>query len=189
MVVIVTSARLKVMQRTKRLIVFLILIALGLGYLRLQAPSIAPTPTPPPTQTGTPSPLASPTAQTPFRAHFLIFTNGTRRIFADAMYHNLASDAFLTAEEPDTVTVTQPITWGDFFATLPFSLSQDCLTTGTGQTFCTGNDGTLKYYLNGERADNALSQIINPGDALLISYGPEEDPDITSQLEQLDNLR
>src|SRR3972149_7956099 len=119
------------MKRTKLFITTLVLITLGLGYLRLRPPTATPTALP------TASPQPTPTINTPFRAYFLIFTNGTRRIFSDGMYHNLADSAFLTAENRDMVTVTQPTTWGDFFATLPFSLSQDCLTTGTGQVFCT----------------------------------------------------
>src|SRR3990167_4261038 len=107
-----------------------------------------------------------------YKASFAIFTNGVFRVFTAAMYHNLSSDAFIQADNPNIVHVKKNgITWDDFFKTLPFKLTKDCLTTGTGQTFCTGQAGKLKFYLNGLEDKDALDKIINQGDKLLVSFG------------------
>ena len=108
----------------------------------------------------------------PFTANFEIYTNGTLRVFTAAMYHNQSENAYIQSPEtPNTVHVTREgITWGEFFDTLPFSLDEQCLTTGTGQTFCTGADGTLKFYLNGEEEPSALSLPIEPADELVVRF-------------------
>ena len=121
-----------------------------------------------------------------FRASFAIFTNGLNRSFTAAMYHNLSDDAFITSDNPNIVLVKKPgTTWDDFFRTLPFKLSKDCLTTGTGQTFCTNETGVLQFYLNGERVNDLLSREIKDGDRTLITYGVEKDSVIQKQLEQV----
>ena len=124
--------------------------------------------------------------QTDKRASFAIFTNGTFRIFTDSRYHNQSSDVFLTEAEPNIVYVKKEgITWGDFFKTLPMTLSKECLTTGTGQRFCTGETGLLGFYLNGERDPNALDKEISDEDKLLVSFGSQNEEEIQSQLSQI----
>ncbi len=93
------------------------------------------------------------------QASFVIFTNGTFRIFTAAMYHNLSDDVFIQADNPNIIHIKKEgVTWNDFFSTLPFKLTSDCLTTGTKQTFCTGSNGSLKFYLNNERKKSMLDQ-------------------------------
>lgn len=117
-------------------------------------------------------------------ASFAIFTNGTFRIFTASMYHNLSPDVYIEQSNPNIVKIKKDkITWDDFFKTLPFKLTADCLTTGTKETFCTGSNGTLKFYLNGERNENALNQEIKDGDEILVSYGNESDDAIKKQLD------
>ncbi len=119
-------------------------------------------------------------------ASFAIFTNGTFRVFSASMYHDLSDDVFISAENPNIVRVKKTgITWGDFFSTLPMEISSQCLTTGTGQTFCSDSTQTLKFYINGELDANALNRIINAGDQLLVSYGEENDSEIENQLNQI----
>lgn len=120
------------------------------------------------------------------QASFAIFTNGTFREFSAPMYHNLSDDAFIENKNPNIIQVKKEVTWDAFFKTLPFKLTKDCLTTGTGQTFCTGKDGSLKFYLNGQLDNEALSKTINQGDKLLVSFGNEE-AQITGQLERIPN--
>ena len=121
-----------------------------------------------------------------YRASFAIFTNGLNRSFTAAMYHNLSDDTFITSDNPNIVLVKKPgITWGEFFDTLPFSLKKDCLTTGTGQTFCTNETAVLQFYLNGERENDLLSREIKDGDRALITYGEEKASVIQKQLEQV----
>jgi|SRR3990172_4262048 len=142
-------------------------IALGVGYFLItqkenvpktpaQIGIIKPTPTPQPTD---------------ITASFEIITLGTGRVFTASMYHNLSSDVYISMENPSQVHVKKEgITWTQFFKTLPMSLDKDCLTTGTGQTFCTNDAQTLKFYINDIENLNALDEVIEEGDHLLVTY-------------------
>lgn len=110
--------------------------------------------------------------QTDFTASFEIYTNGTRRIFTAAMYHNQSSVVFIQDPDPSIIYVKKTgITWADFFNTLPFSLSKECLITGTGQTFCSNENQILRFFLNNTDVPDALSLEIQPGDTLRVTYG------------------
>jgi len=124
------------------------------------------------------------------KAAFAIFTNGTFRIFTDSKYHNLSEDVYLEASNPNIIHVKKiGITYNDFFQTLPMNLTRDCLITGTGQTFCNGENGQLKFYLNGgERVDDLLEKEIKNGDRALISFGDEDDQITKDQLDILNSF-
>lgn len=125
----------------------------------------------------------------PYQAAFAIFTNGTFRVFTQAMYHNRSTGVFIEAPNPNIVQVNKDgITWGDFFNTLPFKLTSQCLTTGTGETFCEGKNGRLRFYLNGFKTDNLLDLLINPGDQALITFGNENDAQIQNQILQIPQI-
>lgn len=117
---------------------------------------------------------ASPTSaveEADFTATFRIVTQGLTRTFTASMYHNLSSDVYIEAKDPSVVNVKKRgTTWNDFFSTLPFKLSRDCLTTGTGETFCSGDGGTLKFYRNDVEDPNLLDREIAPGDRVLIDF-------------------
>lgn len=120
------------------------------------------------------------------KAAFAIFTNGTFRVFTAAMYHNLSTDVYIQADNPNIIHIKKSgVTWNDFFKTLPFKLTENCLITGTGETFCSGQDGTLKFYLNGVRNDTLLDKTINPGDRALITFGNEAETQIQGQLDKV----
>lgn len=123
-----------------------------------------------------------------YQAVFAIFTNGTLRDFTDPKYHNKSKDVFIQSDNPNIIYVKRKgITWNDFFKTLPMELSKDCLTTGTGQKFCANEDGSLKFYLNGQRDDNVLSKEIKNGDQALITYGNESEEEIKEQFQKIPN--
>ncbi len=170
-------------------IALIIIGVLGLGFSKLsqtfQNKQIL-TPTPSTISQKTPQPEKP----TEHLASFAIFTNGTFRIFTASMYHNLSPDVFIQKDNPNIVYVKKDgLTWDDFFKTLPMKLDQTCLTTGTKQTFCTGQNGTLKFYLNGEKTDDALQKEIKQGDKLLVSFGPIDDPQVKTQLTQIPNTK
>lgn len=125
-----------------------------------------------------------------YKASFAIFTHGTFRIFTSPMYHNLSEDVFIQANNPNVVHVKKSnLTWNDFFSTLPFKLTKTCLITGTGETLCTGNGGTLKFYLNGVRNDDLLDKPIDAGTQALITFGNEDSIQIKRQLLQIPEVR
>lgn len=124
-----------------------------------------------------------------YKAAFAIYTNGVFRVFTASMYHNLSEDVYIQSDNPNTVHVKKSaVTWDYFFKTLPFSLTKDCLVTGTKETFCTNQTKALKFYLNGVRNDDLLDTEIKPNDQALITYGNEEDAEIAKQLEKLSSI-
>lgn len=139
----------------------------------------------------TPSPEAysMPKVDVDRRAGFAIFTNGVFRDFSNNKYHNLNSQVFITSGNPNIVVVKRSgITWDDFFKTLPMEITTDCLSTGTGQQFCSRENQTLKFFLNGIKDENLLSREIQDGDRVLISYGPENAEGLFEQLARLDKI-
>lgn len=105
------------------------------------------------------------------KAFYEIYTNGTKRTFTDPMYHNQSPDVFIDASDPTVVHVTRKgITWSDFFATLPMTITADCIITGTGQEFCTNQGESLRFYINDTEYADALFQEILDGDKLRVVY-------------------
>lgn len=120
------------------------------------------------------------------KASFAIFTNGTFRIFTDKRYHNLSPEVYIESQNPNVIKVQSPdVTWADFFETLPMELTDECLTTGTGQKFCNGEGGNLSFYINGASLENALNQEIKHSDKLLVSFGDPSESEIQNQLSQI----
>lgn len=125
-----------------------------------------------------------------YQAGFAIFTNGFFRIFTASMYHNLSKDVYIQADNPNITHVKKRgVTWDDFFKTLPFKLTTDCLITGTKEMFCTNENVSLKFYLNGVKINELLVQEIQEGDRVLITYGNENEEQIQNQLRQVVNPR
>jgi|GEM_PF-1149322 len=105
-------------------------------------------------------------------ATFEIYTHGTKRIFTLPMYHNLSEDVYIEASSPNTIHIRQEaVTWDDFFETLPFNLTSECLTTGLKETYCTNDANALTFYINEDEVKNALQKEIKDGDALRVTYG------------------
>lgn len=108
-----------------------------------------------------------------YTASFEIITNGLKRDFSNSMYHELDQNVFITSDDPSKVHVKKSgITWDYFFTTLPMRLTSQCLITGTNQQFCSGENGTLRFYLNGKENPNALLEVIKEKDVLRVTYGP-----------------
>lgn len=107
----------------------------------------------------------------PFTARFKIQTNGTTRIFTDKKYHNLSTDVYITANDPQTIYINKDgIKWSDFFKTLPMSLTKECLITGTKQTFCSDDKGRLFFTINNILDPDVLDKQIQNDDLLIVTY-------------------
>lgn len=105
------------------------------------------------------------------QATFQITTRGIVRSFKNPKYHLKSPEVFLSAEDPTIVHVAKTgVTWDDFFKTLPMKLTKDCLTTGDGETFCSGSGGTLRFYLNDQEDPNLLDKEIKDADKVLIEF-------------------
>ena len=109
--------------------------------------------------------------QVDVKASFTIITSGITRSFKNPKYHQRSANVFLLADDPTIVHVKRSdMVWTDFFNTLPMKLTKQCLTTGDGETFCDGENGTLKFYLNGIEDKDLLDKEINNGDKALIEF-------------------
>ncbi|MBI2611676.1 hypothetical protein HYW54_02945 [Candidatus Gottesmanbacteria bacterium] len=160
----------------KILIILIVALVVGIGWYGFSKKDTSPELQPTPTS----SLVVDKTAK------FAIYTNDTFRVFTASMYHNLSKDVFIQADSPNIVRVKKEgITWNDFFTTLPFKLTKDCLTTGTKETFCTNQKGSLKFYLNGDATPDLLNSEIQVGDKALITYGNENENQIKEQLNRL----
>jgi hypothetical protein len=121
-----------------------------------------------------------------YKAAFLIYTNGTKRIFSDSRYHNKSEEVFIESSNPNIINIrSENITWTDFFSTLPMKLDSDCLTTGTGQEFCNNTKHKLQFFVNGIKDPDALSKVINEGDKLLVTYDVEDPISINKQINSI----
>ena len=165
------------MQKLPFLILFLLISTFMFSSCSLIAKQPSPQPTTAPSTSASATPVTlelgdEPSLQpTDFTARFEIFTNGTKRIFTDAKYHNQSNDVYIEKLNPQLIFIKQAgVTWSDFFSTLPFSITKDCLVTGTKQTFCTTETKKLYFYLNDQENPDVLDTIIAPNDSLRVEY-------------------
>lgn len=106
-----------------------------------------------------------------YTARFEIYTNGVKRVFTASMYHNQSDEVYIENSDPEQIFIkTAGTRWKDFFGTLPFSLSKECLVTGTNQTFCTNQNAKLYFYLNDQETPDVLEKVIKPNDFLRVEY-------------------
>jgi hypothetical protein len=107
-----------------------------------------------------------------YTASFEIRTNGIKRDFSAVMYHNLSQDVYIENPDPSIIHVKKTsITWAAFFETLPMRLHAKCLITGTNEQFCTEGNNVLRFLINDEENPEALDQVINEGDRLVVTFG------------------
>lgn len=79
------------------------------------------------------------------------------------------------------------VTLGYLFETLGIGLDDQCYVFQDGRSFCTNEDYSLKFYINGEKVDDIRDYEISDNDRILISYGGETPEEIEAQLLELDN--
>lgn len=119
-----------------------------------------------------------------FEANFAIFTDGILRSFANPMYHYLSEEVYIGESPYSVIVKKQAVTWDDFFQTLPFSLTNDCLVTGDGERLCNSSRKRLKFYLNDKSEPSLLELAIKPQDLAVIIYGPEIETQTDALLER-----
>ncbi|HEY4681522.1 MAG TPA: protein-disulfide isomerase [Nitrosarchaeum sp.] len=76
---------------------------------------------------------------------------------------------------------------GYLFQTLRLGLDDKCFVFQDGRQFCTNEDYTLKFYVNGEQVSDIRSYEPMDKDRILIVYGAETPEEIQALLLQLDN--
>jgi hypothetical protein len=81
------------------------------------------------------------------------------------------------------------VTLGYLFETLALGLDDQCYEFQDGRSFCTNEDYSLKFFINGEQVDSVLDYEIVEDDKILISYGAETPEEIESQLLELEAMQ
>ncbi len=78
------------------------------------------------------------------------------------------------------------VTLGYLFETLNIGLTDECYEfPDRSRSFCSEDENTLKFYINGEKVVGVLDYVFTDGDKLLISFGSETPEEIESQLLEL----
>lgn len=78
------------------------------------------------------------------------------------------------------------VTLGYLFETLGLGLDDQCYEFQDGRSFCTNEDYTLRFFINGEQVNDIRDYEIQEDDKILISYGAETPEEIESQLLELE---
>ena len=73
------------------------------------------------------------------------------------------------------------------FNSLSIGLDEECYVFPDGKAFCTTDEYSLKYFINGETMSDIRNYNIVEDDRILITFGGETDEQIQEYLTQLDN--
>ena len=77
---------------------------------------------------------------------------------------------------------------GYLFETLRLGLDDQCFEFQDGRSFCTNEDYSLKFFINGQEVDDIRDYEIQEDDKILISYGAESQEEIEAQLLELEAM-
>ena len=121
-------------------------------------------------------------------ASVLVRIFGDKFDFAATTYQIKSS--WIHFEESDGNTVhrhSSGVTLGWLFDTLNILIDKDCYIFADGRQFCTNEDYSLKYFINGDRVNSIHDYVVQDDDRILISYGGETEVQINQQLNELDS--
>jgi len=114
------------------------------------------------------------------------------RIFGDKFDFSATTyqikSSWIHFEESDGNTIhrhSSGITLGYLFETLSIGIDENCYVFSDGRQFCTNEDYSLKYFINGDPVNSINDHVIQDDDRILISYGGETKEQITNQLNEL----
>ena len=115
------------------------------------------------------------------------------RIFGDKFDFSVPSyqikSSWIHFEESDGTTIhrhSSGVELGFLFESINIELDENCFIFPDGREFCTGEDYSLKYYLNHQIVNSINDHVFEDGDRILISFGSESEEQIEEQLRELD---
>ena len=121
-------------------------------------------------------------------ASVLVRIFGDKFDFAATTYQIKSS--WIHFEESDGNTIhrhSSGVTLGYLFGTLGIGIDEDCYDFADGRQFCTNEDYSLKYFINGDSVNSINDYVVQNDDRILISYGSETEEQIIAQLNELDS--
>ncbi len=127
-----------------------------------------------------------------WHADFALYIRGERYDFKQERFISDTED-----ELSENVHIHEPFhaivhvhregtTWREFFDSLGFELTDQCLTTPEGEQLCNSDAERLSFVLNGVRLDGLAFQDITNIDRALISFGSESDEDLMQQYAEVE---
>lgn len=120
-------------------------------------------------------------------ASILVKIFGDRFDFSQPKFQIKSSWIHFEGLEGNTIhRHSKNVTLGYLFETLQIGLSDQCFVFDDGREFCTNEEYSLKFYINGKQVDEINSYIISDGDRILVSYGQENKEEIDEQIADLD---
>ena len=121
-------------------------------------------------------------------ASLLVRIFGDKLDFASPAYQIKSS--WIHFEDSDGTTIhrhSSGVTLGYLFNSMGFTVNDECFAFPDGREFCTNEDYSLKHYINHQSVGNIYDYVLEDGDRILISFGPETPEEIEGQLIELDS--
>ena len=117
------------------------------------------------------------------------------KIFGDSFDFSAPSyqikSAWIHFEGNDGTTIHKHATGvnlGYLFESLRLGLDDQCFEFQDGRSFCTNEDYTLRFFINGEQVSDVRDYEISEDDKILISYGAETEEELQSELLELEAM-
>jgi len=114
------------------------------------------------------------------------------RIFGDKFDFSATTyqikSSWIHFEESDGNTIhrhSSGVTLDYLFETLGIGIDENCYIFSDGRQFCTNEDYSLKYFINGDSVNDINDYVIQDDDRILISYGSETEDQIADQMNEL----
>ena len=114
------------------------------------------------------------------------------RIFGDKFDFSATTyqikSSWIHFEESDGNTIhrhSSGVALSYLFETLSIGIDENCYIFSDGRQFCTNEDYSLKYFINGDSVNSINDHVVQDDDRILISYGGETKEQITEQLNEL----
>ena len=114
------------------------------------------------------------------------------RIFGDKFDFSATTyqikSSWIHFEESDGNTIhrhSSGVTLGYLFDSLGIGIDENCYVFSDGRQFCTNEDYSLKYFINGASVNSINDYVVQDDDRILISYGGETEAQITDQLNEV----
>lgn len=124
-------------------------------------------------------------------ADWLVIIRGEQLRFTDDKYQSSGTNELhpnMHLHDGDDLVLhrhADGVPFVEFFSSLGFTLTNECLTTDTGAELCTNESETLTLFVNGEPREDVTTYEIQEEDQILLYYGPREDPQLSEYLNNI----
>lgn len=124
-------------------------------------------------------------------ADFLLYINDEQIDFSGDQYQSSATQVlhpdfhFHDNEDHIIHRHAADLTLAAFLDSLGYTLTNECITTDSGQTHCSDEESELLLYVNGQTYDDITSYIPEDEDQVLLYYGAPDNLAIETYLDEV----